>query len=339
MAKQFLSYPSIDQFKNTAYQMKQYLEFRNIPELSVLFQGTVKLHGTNAACIMDTDGDIYFQSRSRILDTVNDNCGFCNFGHENIAVFKSIFDRIKELYAQPGKIQLYGEWCGGNIQKGVGLNKVPRMFVIFDIRISEDDESKNWFNAEMISEVMAGISTDTIKHIYLFDTFFLNISTNNLETGRETLEQLTREVEKDCPVSRAILGNTSDTLPGEGIVWKAKSSNDKLVDLSRFTFKTKGEEHKTLKTKQLVPMDVELANNVSELVNTILTNARLEQGIAYLKEQNLPIINTSTMHYINWVIDDCFKECNDIIVASGIDTKLVKKNLAETARKFFLNIR
>ena len=72
-----ISFPSIEQFKTISSNLYRIKESNGLPDTLVL-EGTVKLHGTNASLVLN--GDIIIcQSRNRILSEECDNCGFCAY--------------------------------------------------------------------------------------------------------------------------------------------------------------------------------------------------------------------------------------------------------------------
>ena len=144
MAK-FIKFPSIGQFRDAIKQVQSACAYHNVPLPTVDFRGTVKLHGTNAAVVIAHDGTWHCQSRERIITPQDDNAGFAAWVYGN----KDDWDRVAAtlstaILSDEETVQVYGEWCGGNIQKNVGLSHLPKMFVIFGIRFSTDAESTAW---------------------------------------------------------------------------------------------------------------------------------------------------------------------------------------------------
>ena len=125
MSDKFKKFNKIEQFRNIVKQVRDYCSYHNEPLPTILFDGTVKLHGTNAA-VGIKDGELYCQSRSRIITPEDDNLGFASFVEENKSYFEDLFNSFDANHAI-----IYGEWCGGNIQSGVALTGLDKMFVIF----------------------------------------------------------------------------------------------------------------------------------------------------------------------------------------------------------------
>ena len=118
-----------------------------------MFEGTVKLHGTNAGILVGPD--VYQpQSRSRTLTVEQDNYGFAAWAlrpdikkamqrvSENIRHFNDYF--IEEPIPDDQPLIIYGEWIGPGIQNGVAISKLSeRQFVIFAAAVpTPDDELK-----------------------------------------------------------------------------------------------------------------------------------------------------------------------------------------------------
>lgn len=83
---------------------------------------TEKIDGTNAAVIVE-DGLVYAQSRTRLITPgkTTDNFGFAAWVVEN----------EDTLVAELDDGHHFGEWYGGGIQRGYGLDE--RRFMLFDV--------------------------------------------------------------------------------------------------------------------------------------------------------------------------------------------------------------
>lgn len=83
---------------------------------------TEKIDGSNGCIIITEDGDIFAQSRSRILDetSAGDNFGFCKWVRGN-----------KDELLKLGCGYHYGEWWGSGIQRGYGLTE--KRFSLFNV--------------------------------------------------------------------------------------------------------------------------------------------------------------------------------------------------------------
>jgi hypothetical protein len=223
---------------------------------AIEFQGTVKLHGTNAGVGLTADNQLWTQSRNRIITPADDNMGFAAFVAQHTKEFTDILQAIRQFTAGDispdqniGKVVIYGEWCGGKIQKNVAISGLPTMFVAFDACIIDnnnspdghdgdgDDSRRIWLARETISSAVDIVTATTppeeqrIFHIWEFEHYHLTIALSSLEEARQQLIRLTDQVERDCPVGRKLRENlgpvpVEGAVPvcktGEGIVWRAQ---------------------------------------------------------------------------------------------------------------------
>lgn len=295
------------------------------PEMPTLkFRGSVKLHGTNAAVVVTTDS-ITFQSRERVLTLTADNAGFYAHMAQRTDALSAIAIRINEQIGlsclEPNVIAIYGEWCGGNIQRGVALNGLSKMFVVFAIRVNWDWQDIDKF----------GWLTDTAAGIYnvtQFEQFDMEIDFSRPEIAQNALGAITEQVEARCPVA-AEFGNVGT---GEGVVWRCLDDPS-----SEYWFKVKGEKHSASHVKVLAAVDVEAVEKMRDFVSMAVTPARLEQGLQNLvREQLKPFDMTSMGDFIRWVYNDVMKEEEDTILKSGFDAKKLGGPIANASRKWYV---
>ena len=331
-----IKFPSIEQYRQLIHQVKANYRYagkdtsgepiydvsRSLPTLT--FRGTAKLHGTNAAISFNTDSDeISYQSRSRVLSLGDDNAGF-------YAAMKPLEDDIitdfivciQELLPErPHTITIFGEWCGQGIQKGVAVAELPKMFVYFAIRIQYDDTSE-WLDIRDVD-----FDQGNIHNILDFGIEYIDIDFNYPERSQNDLIKLTEAVEAECPVGFAF--GVSGT--GEGIVWTCVTPG---WESSKYWMKVKGEKHSASKVKTLAPVDIEALETAQKFAEYAVTEARLQQGLDYLRDNNLPLDVTSTGLFIRWVYNDVLKEESDTLAANGITN--VGKVISQKARPWFL---
>lgn len=97
----------------------EFREFPKIPRLKREIVVTEKLDGTNACVVIDEDGSVSAQSRSRIITPEADNYGFARWVAEHA-------EELKRL----GPGYHYGEWWGAGIQRRYGLSE--KRFSLFN---------------------------------------------------------------------------------------------------------------------------------------------------------------------------------------------------------------
>jgi hypothetical protein len=110
------------------------IEFVKFPKLYRLNGDTIvteKIDGTNACIVIDELGNIYAQSRTRIITPQSDNFGFAGW-----------VDKNKEyLVSKLGIGRHYGEWWGKGIQRGYG--RVNKIFSLFNTSVWSEEMFAN----------------------------------------------------------------------------------------------------------------------------------------------------------------------------------------------------
>lgn len=67
---------------------------------------------------------VYAQSRKRLITPQNDNYGFARW----------VYDNAQTLVTDLGEGLHFGEWWGGGIQRGYGLEKDDKRFSLFNVK-------------------------------------------------------------------------------------------------------------------------------------------------------------------------------------------------------------
>jgi hypothetical protein len=331
-----IKFPSIEQFRNVIKNVKQHVSFdgmdlegkpvykRAFTLPALKYRGTVKLHGTNAGIVRTAEG-LTFQSRERVLSLEEDNAGFYAHMQRHSTVVNQLLDSILMSmgYGPENEIAIFGEWCGAGIQKGVGISNVPKLFVIFAIKVNDEWRAIEYAKNVEDPEVR-------IFNILRFPSFEVDIDFENPHETQNKLIELTIAVEEECPVAK----HFGFSGVGEGIVWQCI---DPEYNSSQYWFKVKGEKHSASKVKTLAAVDVEAITAINDFVEMAVTESRLEQGLHNLvNEQLKPFEMTSMGDFIRWVYNDVLKEEHDTIIASELDAKKLGGPIANTARKWFI---
>jgi hypothetical protein len=239
-----------------------------------------------------------------------------------------------------GNVQIYGEWFGGNIQSGVGVNGLTKTFMVFGIRVSDDAESISWEPGETFARVFGEkkYAEHNIYTKYDFPTHYVTVDFERPELSQNTFVELCTEVENDCPVARYFKPDAPvGSLIGEGVVITPIQTEDIGFDVRSNIAKIKGEKHSVSKVKTTATLDPEKMASKQEFVDKALTENRLKQGLEKMKELGHPLDMTSTGHFIKWVVSDIFREEADTMVASLIEPKDVNGIIATTAKKFWID--
>lgn len=338
-----IKFPSIEQFRSTIKRVQDHSRwvgrdengdpvFDNTKPIPTLrFVGTVKLHGTNAAIVLDRQSGYSYQSRERLLTLEQDNAGFMlhMLGKADAVdnLFLEVFNHLGNRVDDLRNVAVYGEWCGGNIQKGVGISGLPKMFVIFAIKAVFQDDTTAWLP---VHEIIFKDEDAGIYNVYEFGSWTVDIDFNHPQLAQQKLVELTEAVEAECPAGK-FFGNCG---VGEGIVWHCEEPGWQSSD---FWFKVKGEKHSVSKVKTLAPVDVEAYKKQQDFIDSVVTEARLEQGLQNLvNEQQKPFEMSSMGDFIRWVFNDVVKEETDTIVANQFDVKKLGGPIANKARPWFI---
>lgn len=354
---------SIEQYRNVVANVRRYADFHRIAAPTVTFKGTVKLHGSHGGVVVAPDG-LTAQSRNNVLSFEDDNAGFAKFVQQPITVraFAILAHYLHYAIAPDDKVEpsqvnhfiFYGEWCGGSIQKGVGLNNLPKHFVVFKafdtntgkfvdidwqtILVESDRRTKEFMaqNPLCVDETIIGfIHAGGVYLIDEVDPKFITIDFSKPEAYTQEMEDLTLAYEDECPWA-AMFGHKNTV--GEGIVW---SPTGEFADKREWLFKIKGIKHqKSDKNKptNLVHVDPIKVAAIAELIAAVLPPWRLEQGLAEVKQANGGVISTKNMgEYLQWISRDILKEESDVIANNEYDWKKdISPKVIQKARDYFL---
>lgn len=325
MSNKFQRYPSIGQYRNIVKAVilsAQYVKTeedgtviinRNAKLPTIKFTGTVKCHGTNAGVTYCKD-KIYPQKRTGNCSVDKDNMGFAFFVKQREEWFTTM---LKSLGGEVCTI--YGEFCGGNIQKSVAINGLPKMFIIFGLKI--DDE---WYSLDHVT----GELPEDVYIVDVFKTFEIDIDFNKAGEYNNQLSELTNDVEKECPVGKQF--GVSGV--GEGLVWTGWYKNQRLQ------FKVKGDKHSTSKVKKLASVDVEKLKSIREFTEYVVTENRLNQAIEQVFTiENIEPTIKGMGSLIRWVFNDIIKEELDTLADNHLEPKDIGSGISHKVRPWFQN--
>ena len=315
-------------------------KYNNNPLPTVSLIGTVKLHGTNAAVSMQ-DGKLVCMSRKNIVAD-SGHMGFPFMVSNNSQIFEQMFQKI----ATPKGIipTIYGEWAGKGIQKGVGIANFEKAFYIFGVRMTEvNDEGEinsYWLDHNTVSDLTNKPDSEAlhypVRNIHDFPTFNINVDLNNPKDSQNQLVQFTNNVEKDCPVSRKLVGNNPDLndveLVGEGVVWEC------FINGERHNFKVKGERHSVSKVKTLVEIDPVMLANVNEFSDRVVTENRVKQAMSEIVIRGDVIGKQDTGSVLKWMMDDILAEERQVMVESSLEPKDIANKVNSATKTLFFKL-
>lgn len=312
---------SIEQFRHVVSHVQFQSEQHSTPLPTLLFRGTVKLHGTNAG-IRRFEGEYTAQGRNTVLVPGQDNYGFANWLQQRLLdeSFRTELDTMFNSFSTTeDDATVYGEWVGKGIQSNVAVSQLPgKMFVVFGAFVNGCYIANN--------DLLNMPSVDDVDNVLRAGVFFLSIDFTNPEAALQTLQELTTTVENSCPYGKL---HGIDGI-GEGIVWVCM---DNPTD-SKLFFKTKGEKHsgKGNSTKKVATVSPEKLQKISEVIDYVLTPSRLQQGL----EQVDSITMEHLGQYLKWVGQDVQKEESDTLSHNDLTWKDISRAVNTKARKFYV---
>lgn len=347
--KKHIGFPSIEQFRNVIANINRQFSFvgldgqgeaiydHTLSKPVLTFKGTVKLHGTNAGVCYNLVDGLWAQSRENIITPTSDNAGFAFFVESNKEEFIFLMDVIMKKYNLDlfnNTISIYGEWCGGNIQKGVGITNLPKSLFIFGVKITphfvaeELPVNERPPVAYWVDSTGLRIKDGSIYNIDDYKTYSIDIDFNMPQLVQNKLSDLTIAVEEECPVAKAF----GFSGIGEGIVWACEFNG--VVH----RFKVKGEKHSASKVRTLASVDVEKLNSIKEFVDYAVTESRFNQGLEKTFLNGEPVDVKKMGELIKWVVNDVIKEEIDTMAASNIEPKDVNKFVSAKVREMFFKL-
>lgn len=338
----FMAWPEIEAFHNVRkflridptewWRAKEQMHGTSTVE----YKCKVKLHGTNSAVQVQTDGTVVCQSRTGIITPEKDNAGFARWVMSN-----------KEPWHEAMGHIIYGEWCGPGIQKGVALAQLPKkVFAVFAARPLDGSDDLYiepydlWHLVEGIPDVYV-LPWYARLPMHGMDT---RVDCNLPIDWKQTDEELTKhtnlindwvmDVEANDPWVEATFGIKGT---GEGLVFYPTSTPHLgWENYQNLCFKAKGEAHKNIATAKPAQVSAESAASIDAFVEMVLTVARLEQGARTVALTPGSYDQKQTGKFVSWVLADVEKETQDELAASNLTIKQVQKPISEKARAWYL---
>ena len=336
------------------------------------FHGTVKIHGCNISILLFGPEKWQMQSRNRILSANEDQYGvYAKLNDAPWGALAKEILRIHECLKLEGRdaekkvnkstipednttkklrelsigsdrrpnstgaehindserttgwenIMIVGEWAGKGIQKSVGVCNLARFLTIFNIRVG-----KTWQDVRKYESI--SLPTHRIFNICDFPTYPLTIDLADLtdvDRAERQLTEMVERIDKECPVS-AYFGVKGT---GEGLVFTYHPPEPSCV---LYHFKVKGESHAVVKKDRIDNVPKEKAARINAFVEYAMTEARLDQGLEYLKEMLIPVEPESTAKYIKWVTGDILNEESDKLEEMDLNERDIKSELSKAIR-------
>jgi len=313
---EFQAWPSIGKLSDAA---------RNSRGAKINYRPKIKLHGTNAAIRIDTDGTVTAQSRTKDLKPGKDTD---NFG---FAAWVESQKHTLTPFAYPSTdMILFGEWYGAGVQKNVALAQLTeKHFAVYAVVLDrtylvDDPES---IQADCVGALPCKVLP------WFGPEVTVDFSTRQHDDLLVEINNTVESIDKLCPYALAEHGLTG---PGEGLVFYPQwVRHEPLVDYALGMFKAKGAAHRT-STGPAVALKPAASADVLAFVDAHLTGARLQQALVEIGTYRGDLSRISD--FLRWVLNDLQKETTAELSASGLEWKKVSKAAGNKAAAWYKGI-
>lgn len=307
----------------------------------ITYRAKIKIDGSNGSVMLTPEGKIAAQSRTKIITPQDDNAGFAKWVNDNIDYFRALDFRSHDAdNKQKETVTIFGEWAGSKIQKRTSISKIDRkIFAVFAIQYNQDNKETTLCDDPIAIRAKLPEHKDIFVLPWLSGPISLNYaSTEQLENAIKVINKLVADIEVCDPWVKETFGVEG---LGEGLVMYpqyehiggetfAVTTRDKY---SKYVFKAKGEKHQVVKTKKAAQINPEVAASVGEFANLFATQARLEQGVTTVCNNEFNMKHLGG--FLKWFVADVKKESAAELEASGLEWKQVNKVVMTAAREWY----
>jgi hypothetical protein len=323
MSTQHVSWGSIELLHNVVRTLTHLSELgRAFPVVE--YRAKVKLHGSNCAVQVTGDG-IVAQSRTALLTPESDYKGFATWTKAHEAYFAQL---------QPG-IVVFGEWCGPGVEKGMAISQASRkVFAVFAVQAA----GRVVYEPDAVRALVPAAGAPDDLYVLPWEGAAITIDYGaraSLDAVAAALNDRVAAVEREDPWVKQVFGISG---LGEGLVFYPTRLDGGALPadpepLAQLMFKAKGEKHRTAGTRTAVAVDASVVASVDELVALMVTEARLQQGVAAVGGRDPRL----TGKFLAWIAADVRKESVAELEASGLTWAQVDKPVQVRARAWYLS--
>jgi hypothetical protein len=290
----------------------------------VTYRGKVKLHGSNCAVQVTSDG-VFAQSRTALLTPEDDYKGFAAFVRDHVTYFRSL---------QAGVV-VFGEWCGPGVEKGMAISQAAgKQFAVFAVKVGD----QVIYEPAAVRSLVPAQGAPSLLHVLPWEGEAFTVdfgSREQLEAVAAQVNERVAAIEREDPWVKATFGLSG---LGEGLVFYPVTVDGKPFAegperLAQLMWKAKGEKHRTAGTKTAAQVDASAVASIDEFVRLMVTDARLEQGLGAVaggvRDPKL------TGKFLTWVAADVEKESVAELAASRLTWSQVEKAVQARARQWY----
>jgi hypothetical protein len=322
-------FPSIEKLRHLISNLQHSLDSQDSRPIPLL--GTTKLHGAHVDIVIYPDSSIRLQSRN-VLDLTpsNDVHSFAKWVAPKTQTILTLHDAYHTRFqtlnpttpiSPTSPLILACEFIGRGIQKNVAIAQLDPRLVILTAQLNN-----TWLPTEPYSDITA--EDDSIYHVVRGGVWHLTLDLSNPSATEAAMNDLVQAVEQSCPFGKTFAIDGT----GEGIVWSV--ADTARFNGPRFWCKTKGEKH-AVSCAHAVDGRLQHKEKLLAFTDAVVTEPRLEQGLAYLEEMGVAKDVASTGVFVKWLAADCLKEEREEIREKGIDEKQLRGAIAAKGSAWF----
>ena len=296
----------------------------------VRYGAKVKLHGTNAAVRIDSDGTVTAQGRNRDISVTEDQFGFARWVASCYSTWSAYGWDMRGEYGQGEAVPIivHGEWAGKGIQKKDAVAQLgDKFFFVFAVQIGED----MLLDPDLIEELIPDLCQLLVLPWHIESCDELDFSDAvQCGTYADWVNARAEEVgEKDPFISEVfeIYG------PGEGLVFVPFQPMVSREWYDRLSFKAKTTGH-NVKAGKAAQRDLVVPEGAPEFVELFVTDARCEQALAEACDGVAEPERTGP--FLRWMGQDIKKESVAELEDSDLEWKDVSGLVTKAARAWFL---
>ena len=330
------------------------------------YRGKIKLHGTNASVVIQSDGGVFAQRRNGVISVASSsekdadsNFGFGPFIYNNPAYWQALI-KTSLAEGQWKNAVIFGEWCGRGIMNGAAICTIPtRHFAVFCIVLDhtytiDDPEQIRAFLKLGAPEFVEKAPREMlvvpwIPEVFHYDFSWLSLNNQDPEKTKakeamqlkvNEMNTLVAKVDRSDPFVLATFGVDG---VGEGIVCYPQLLAEEVngvPNLGRYKlvsaliFKAKGKSHRVMASKDAATIDSAIASSINEFVDMFVTPQRCDQGYV---ETCSHISETWKLEdlgaFVTWISKDVQKEGKEEL--GTLNPKQADKAVKARATKWF----
>lgn len=304
------------------------------PQPTLRYRAKIKQHGTNCAVQVRRDEEgrthVFAQGRTDLLtpEPGHDYKGFARWVKDNEAHFGTVLN---------DDVTIFGEWAGPGVEPGMAISQVgAKMFLVFAVQEGRGEDAALVYEPDAILRLLGpAVSAPGLVVLpWEDDEVVINFGdSESVEAAARAMSTVVLEVEREDPFIKRTLGVSG---MGEGLVFYPVNveAPHEPESYCRLMWKAKGEKHSTVRQRQPVQANPEVAASAGGFADLMITEARLLQGVTTACGETYD--PKLTGKFVAWVTNDVQKESTVELAASGLTWSQVQRAVETRAREWYL---